>query len=273
MGFPGAVRREAVDMIRIGCSGWSYDDWRGRLYPSSGASGRWLELYASRFDTVEVNATFYRLPPVRMVARWAEVTPSGFCFAVKASRYLTHVKRLRELGAGISRLVERLEPLRAAGKLGPTLWQLPPTFRRDDERLADALDELGDGRHAFEFRDESWFDDAVYALLRDRRVALVVADRAGLPPARWVDTGGWWYLRFHHGRAGRRGNYSDAELGRWARRIGRVDGDVYAYFNNDWEGFAPENADTLGRLLRDLPGGGLPAAATGSRRSRERASR
>jgi uncharacterized protein YecE (DUF72 family) len=239
-------------MVRIGCSGWSYAHWRGRFYPASASTSRWLELYAAVFDTVEVNATFYRLPRAKTVAHWAEVTPDDFCFAVKASRYLTHVKRLRELPAGIARFAERIEPLVASGKLGPLLWQLPPNFRRDDERLAQALAVLPDGRHAFEFRDEGWFADDVYELLREHGVALVVADRASLPPAPWVETTDWSYLRFHEGRAGRRGNYSDAELRRWADRIDSTTGDVFAYFNNDWEGFAPENARTLRAALVDM---------------------
>jgi uncharacterized protein YecE (DUF72 family) len=238
-------------MIRIGCSGWSYDHWRGRLYPAGTPTGRWLELYAATFDTVELNATFYRLPVKKTVERWAEATPAGFCFAVKASRYLTHVRRLQELREGLERLAERLEPLVAAGKLGPVLWQLPPTFERDDERLAAALAALPPGgRHAFEFRHPSWFAADVYALLRANGAALVVADRASLPAAPWVDTAGWSYLRFHHGRSGRRGNYSRAELRRWAGRIRHARGDVYAYFNNDWEGFAVDNARTLRELTR-----------------------
>jgi uncharacterized protein YecE (DUF72 family) len=236
-------------MLRIGCSGWSYEHWRGTFYPRTLAPARWLPYYAARFDTVEVNATFYRLPRVETVARWAASSPDGFCFAVKASRYLTHVKRLRELPDGVGRLLERIEPLIAAGKLGPVLWQLPRTFRRDDERLEAALRALPPGRHACEFRHPSWFAEDVYDVLRAHRVALVVADRAGLPPAPWIDTAGWWYLRFHAGRRGRRGNYSARELGGWAGRIRGVSGDVYAYFNNDWEGFAPDNARTLRRLV------------------------
>ncbi|HET9287502.1 MAG TPA: DUF72 domain-containing protein [Gaiella sp.] len=235
-------------MVRIGCSGWSYEHWRGRLYPARGTTGRWLELYAKLFDTVEVNATFYRLPQAKAVARWAEATPPGFCFAVKASRYLTHVKRLSELEAGVRRFEERLEPLRAAGKLGPFLWQLPQTFQRDDDRLARALELLPPGRHAFEFRHPSWFADDVYTLLGDQGAALVVADRAPRPPTPWVDTTDWTYLRFHRGRA-REGAYGREALRRWARRIEDARGDVYAYFNNDWEGFAVENARTLIRLL------------------------
>jgi uncharacterized protein YecE (DUF72 family) len=198
-----------------------------------------------------VNATFYRLPLRSTVAGWAARTPRTFLFAVKASRYLTHVKRLRDLPAGLARLEERIAPLREADKLGPVLWQLPASFRRDDVRLAETLARLPDGRHAFEFRHPSWFDDDVYALLREHRAALVVADRNGLPEAPWVDTAGWWYVRLHHGRAGRRGNYSPAELERWAERLRGRSGDAYVYFNNDWEGFAPQNAATLRSLVAD----------------------
>src|SRR5688500_12098947 len=151
--------------LRVGCSGWSYGHWRGVLYPESGSTARWLELYAREFDTVEVNASFYRLPRRETVARWAEIAPDGFVFAVKASRYLPHVKRLRELADGVALLGERIEPLAEKGKLGPVLWQLPGTFTRDDERLASALEELAPGRHAFEFRHASWFSEDVYALL------------------------------------------------------------------------------------------------------------
>ena len=115
-------------MMRIGCSGWSYSHWEGRLYPSTLPASRWLERYTEYFDTVEVNATFYRLPKRGTVARWAKITPDGFCFAVKGSRYLTHVRRLRDLPDGVARLVELLKPLSASGKLGPLLWQLPPTI-------------------------------------------------------------------------------------------------------------------------------------------------
>jgi uncharacterized protein YecE (DUF72 family) len=235
-------------VIRIGCSGWSYDDWRGRVYPSSEPNARWLELYAERFDTVEVNASFYRLPTRKAVERWASTTPPGFCFSVKASRYLTHVKRLRELAPGVERFYERIEPLREAKKLGPVLWQLPPRFRRDDDRLAAALDALPPGRHAFEFRDETWFAEDVYALLRAHGAALVVADRAPRGPTPWVETAGWTYLRFHRGRA-RDGAYGRRSLETWAMRIRAAAGDVYVYFNNDWQGFAVENARTLQRLV------------------------
>jgi uncharacterized protein YecE (DUF72 family) len=235
-------------MIRVGCSGWSYEHWRGRLYPERGSTAGWLERYAEVFDTVEVNASFYRLPTRAAVERWAGATPEGFCFAVKASRYLTHVRRLRDLPDGIRRLEERIEPLLSSGKLGPTLWQLPATFRRDDERLEAALASLPPGRHAFEFRHPSWFVDATYDRLRARGAALVVADRAPAEPTPWIETASWTYLRFHRGRR-RNGGYSRAQLEAWAERIAATPGDVYAYFNNDWEGLAVEDALALLSLL------------------------
>jgi uncharacterized protein YecE (DUF72 family) len=235
-------------MIRIGCSGWSYEHWRGRLYPAGGSTGTWLARYAQVFDTVEVNATFYRLPTRAAVAHWASATPEGFCFAVKASRYLTHVRRLRDLPDGIRRFEERIEPLVSSGKLGPVLWQLPPTFHRDDERLATALAVLPAGRHAFEFRHASWFVDEVYELLRAHGAALVVADRAPGEPTPWIETAPWAYLRFHRGRR-RNGGYSESQLRAWADRITPSTGDVYAYFNNDWEGLAVDDALGLRSLL------------------------
>ena len=231
-------------MIRIGCSGWSYEHWRGHFYPQTGSSSRWLELYAESFDTVEINATFYRLPSAKTVEGWATRTPDEFLFAVKASRYLTHVKRLSQIAEGVKRMDERMEPLRQAGKLGPILWQLPPHFTRDDDALESALETLSPGRHAFEFRDPSWFAEGVYELLDRHDAALVVADRSPGEPTPWIETAGWSYVRFHSGR-GRNGNYSARELREWADCIASKSGDVYAYFNNDWQGFAIANARTL----------------------------
>jgi uncharacterized protein YecE (DUF72 family) len=240
-----------VRPVRVGCSGWNYDSWRGRLYPEGLGTGRWLSRYAEVFDTVEVNSTFYRLASRDAVARWVQQTPPGFLFAVKSSRYLTHIKRLREVEQGVSRFYERIEPLVDSGKLGPVLWQLPESFRRDDETLARALAELPTGRHCFEFRHESWFTPDVYALLRERGAALVIGDHPERPFQTHEHTADWTFVRFHHGHRGRRGNYSHNELETWARRLRRWGRrlEVYAYFNNDWEGFALENAKTLRRLL------------------------
>jgi uncharacterized protein YecE (DUF72 family) len=226
--------------VRVGCSGWNYASWKEPFYEGRPARA-WLEHYARHFDTVEVNTTFYRLPSRGAVEGWERTAPTGFCFAVKVSRYLTHVKRLRELGAGLARFRERIEPLH---KLGPFLWQLPPNFPRDDERLAEALAALPAGeRHAFEFRHPSWFVDDVYARLREHGAALVLTGE------REVFTAPWTYVRFHHGTRGRRGNYSESELREWSERIRAWDADVYAYFNNDWEAFAVRNALRLKELL------------------------
>ena len=235
---------------RIGCSGWNYAHWREVFYPKGLPESRWLAHYAESFDTVELNASFYRLPTRKAAASWAQNTPDGFVFTVKASRYLTHVKRLREVGKGVALLYERIEPLVEAGKLGPILWQLPETFHRDDERLASALEELPSGRHCFEFRHATWFVPEVEELLRAHRVALVVGDHPKRPFQTLTRTADWMFVRFHVGR-GRDGNYTPAQLREWADRVRewREDGDVYLYFNDDWKGFAVKEARRLQELV------------------------
>jgi uncharacterized protein YecE (DUF72 family) len=238
--------------VRIGCSGWNYDDWRGRLYPEGLGKTRWLGRYAEEFDTVEVNSTFYRLASRDAVARWVEQTPDGFMFAVKASRYLTHIRRLREIEEGIERYYERIEPLVRSSKLGPVVWQLPANFKADVELLAGTLAVLPAGRHCFEFRHESWFTQEVYDLLGEHGAALVIGDHPKWPFQARELTTDWTLVRLHHGRRGRRGNYSETEIEEWARRIAqwRRRAEVLVYFNNDWEGFAVENARSLRRRLR-----------------------
>ncbi|HWF51385.1 MAG TPA: DUF72 domain-containing protein [Solirubrobacteraceae bacterium] len=241
--------------LRVGCSGWMYDDWRGRLYPEKAPKRRWLELYAQTFDTVEVNTTFYRLPKRDAVAGWARQTPAGFLFAVKASRYLTHVKRLTDLGEGIERFYAPLEPLREAGKLGPVLWQLPENFHRDDERLRGWLEAVPGGLHTIEFRHPSWFVPEVLTALREHGVALAIGDHPKRPFQSYEATAPWRFVRFHYGARGRDGNYSATEIAQWTRRIAqwRRREDVYAYFNNDWRGFAPANAIELRRRAGSGP--------------------
>jgi uncharacterized protein YecE (DUF72 family) len=221
------------------------------VYPKGLPQSRWLEHYATLFDTVEVNNTFYRLPSPKSVAGWVQRTPPEFMLAVKASRYLTHIKRLTDLGRGVERFFACIEPLVESRKLGPVLWQLPGNFRRDDERLASALGELPPGRHCFEFRHASWFAPEVYELLRGYGAALVIGDDPSRPFQTHELTANWTFLRFHRGRRGRNGNYSKSELEEWKRRIAawRSQVDVYAYFNNDWQGYAVENALWLKRRL------------------------
>ncbi len=237
--------------VHIGCSGWSYKDWRGKLYPEGLAQSRWLERYSEVFDTVEVNNTFYRLPTEKAVRAWVEKTPDDFCFTIKASRYLTHIKRLRETKKYAKNFYEPLKPLMKTPKMGPVLWQFPPNFERDDERIDSALKVLPKGRHCFEFRHESWFTKDVYALLRKHDAALVIGDDPERPFTTREITASWTFVRLHRGERGRDGNYSYSELDTWARRIAawRSRVEVFAYFNNDWSGYAPENAQYLKQRL------------------------
>ena len=238
--------------IHIGCSGWVYPHWKERFYKDV-PQRAWLDHYAHHFDTVEINNTFYRLPKPSAVEGWVQHSPPEFVFAVKVSRYMTHIKRLTMVERGLKRFYEPLEALAESGKFGPLLWQFPQNFHRDVHRLSGALEVLPPGRHAFEFRHQSWFTDEVYELLREHGAALVIGDES----SRWISTphvrtADWTYLRFHHGSRGRHGNYSESEIATWARRVSqwRRDTEVYAYFNNDWEGYAIRNAKRLKDHLR-----------------------
>ena len=252
--------------LHVGCSGWNYADWRGRVYPPGCPPARWLAHYATLFDTVEVNSTFYRLARPDAVARWVAATPPDFVFAVKASRYLTHMKRLTDLGRGVERLYAGIAPLVDSGKLGPVLWQLPERFHRDDDRLLAALERLPPGRHAFEFRHPSWFTSEVYGLLHTFGAALVIGDDPRRPFQTFELTADWTFVRFHFGRRGRRGNYSETELREWAARISalRERAEVFAYFNNDWEAFAVRNARRLLELSAHRRGVEQPGSSSGS---------
>jgi uncharacterized protein YecE (DUF72 family) len=239
--------------VRIGCSGWNYKHWREVFYPKGLPPRRWLDRYASFFDTVEINNTFYRLPRREAVEKWVAETPPGFLFAVKMSRWVTHIRRLNDVPLGLERFYASIEPLASSPKMGPVLWQLPPQFKRNDERLEAALAVLPAGRHCFEFRHESWFAPEVYELLRARDAALVIGDDPRRPFQTLELTAGWTFVRFHAGRHD--GDYSEEELEEWARRIEawRERGDVYAYFNNDWHGFALKDALWLKNRLGVSP--------------------
>jgi uncharacterized protein YecE (DUF72 family) len=237
--------------IRIGTSGFIYEHWRGRFYPPS-ARGAELEQYAGVFDTVELNVTFYRMPPASTFRSWAARVPDGFVFAVKASRYLTHVKRLREPGPSVELLVDRAREL--GPHLGPILIQLPPDLEADLPALEDTLDAFPSGlRLAVEPRHDSWFTTDLRRVLTDRKVALCVADRRGPITPTWR-TADWAYLRFHAGRATPRSCYGPSELAGWAERLetgwGR-DADGYVFFNNDGNGCALRDASRYGRALAE----------------------
>ncbi|HWT94955.1 MAG TPA: DUF72 domain-containing protein [Solirubrobacteraceae bacterium] len=246
--------------VRIGCSGWQYQSWREILYPKGLAQRNWLRRYSEVFDTVEVNATFYRLAKPASVAGWLEQTPPDFLFTIKGSQYLTHMKRLLDLEQGPGRFFDSIAPALGTPKMGPVLWQLPPNFKRDDARLEAWLSTVtGPGslggpelRHAVEFRHESWFVPEVYGILHAHGAALVLAhDGRRDEPFPHEVTAEWSFVRLHYGARGRRGNYAEPELRDLAARVRELSahGDVLTYFNNDWEGFAVRNGQRLQRLL------------------------
>jgi len=234
----------------IGTSGWQYDDWRGPFYPPGLPQRLWLESYADRFATVESNNAFYRLPERRVFEAWAERTPPEFVMAVKVSRFLTHIKRLRAPAEPVERFVGRVRGL--GDKLGPVLLQLPPQFRADRGRLEATLDRFPEEfRIAVEFRHETWFRDEIRRVLVDRNVALCLADRRGVLGPIWR-TADWTYLRFHEGRSRDRPRYGQASLQTWAERL--ADGwpasaDVFVYFNNDPHAAAPRDAARFARIV------------------------
>jgi uncharacterized protein YecE (DUF72 family) len=220
--------------VMVGTSGWQYRHWRETFYPRGVAQSRWLEYYAERFATVESNAAFYRLPEADTFAAWSDRTPADFVMAVKASRYLTHIRRLADPAEAVERFVGRAS--RLGGKLGPVLLQLPPSMKAAPERLSDTLDRFPRSwRVAVEFRHRSWFTDDVRALLEEYGAALCLADRRGPLTPLWRTTD-WTYLRFHSGRAKPEPCYGRQALAGWIRRLSehwRPEEDVYVYFNND----------------------------------------
>jgi uncharacterized protein YecE (DUF72 family) len=234
---------------RIGCSGWQYKHWRGNFYPDGLPQRAWFAHYASRFDTVEINNTFYRLPERPTFAAWKRQAPRGFLYAVKASRFLTHMKKLKDPEEPLTRFFSRASALGPA--LGPVLYQLPPHWTADVPRLATFLGRLPPRRrHAIEFRDPSWYRDEVFALLARHRVALCLHDMAGSATGR-LPIGPFVYIRFH-GPQKYGGRYGDDVLGDWSRWIGgrlREGLPVFAYFNNDIGGHAPRDAERLRRML------------------------
>ncbi|MDI7275027.1 MAG: DUF72 domain-containing protein [Anaerolineae bacterium] len=234
----------------IGTSGWTYRHWRGVFYPPELPQARWFEFYASRFPTVEINNTFYRLPDPATFDAWRQQAPRGFVYAVKASRYITHMKKLKDAAEPLSRLLERAR--RLGRHLGPILYQLPSNWRRDLERLQAFIALLpGDLRHAFEFRDRSWLVDETFEALDRAGVGLCVMDLPGLETPLRV-TGGLVYVRFHGPQRAYEGSYSDEELAQWAARLrqfARRRLAIYVYFNNDAHGYAVRDAQRLREMV------------------------
>jgi uncharacterized protein YecE (DUF72 family) len=244
----GALR---PPQVHIGCSGWQYKHWRGYFYPPVLQQSGWLEFYAQRFNTVEVNNTFYRLPEASTFADWRRRVPRGFSFAVKASRYLTHMKKLKDPDEPLERLFSRAG--RLGTQLGPILYQLPPRWPVNLTRLEAFLRALPRRRqHVIEFREPAWYADDVFALLQNYRVALCLHDMAGSASGK-LAVGPFVYVRFH-GTQKYSGSYRHATLDGWADWLtdrARAGFSVYAYFNNDVGGHAPRDAMRLRRLIEE----------------------
>jgi uncharacterized protein YecE (DUF72 family) len=244
------VSPDVAAEIRIGCSGWHYKHWRGPFYPEKLPSSKWLGFYVERFNTVELNSTFYRLPPEGGLRTWRESTPPDFLFAAKGSRFITHMKKLTDPQPSLARYFERVGVL--GDKLGPVLFQLPPWWEVNVPRLQEFLEAAPPAhRYGFEFRHESWHCEEVYKLLRRHNVAFCAFDIAQFhSPV--VVTADFAYVRLHGpGPGPYQGSYSIQALQVWARRIRRWAKElkaVYVYFDNDMAAFAPHNALELKRL-------------------------
>jgi uncharacterized protein YecE (DUF72 family) len=232
--------------VRIGTSGWNYPHWKEAFYPQGLPASEWLGYYAERFSTVEINATFYRLPEEGTLDAWRDAVPESFCFAVKASRYITHMKKLKDPERSTGRFFEAID--RLGDRLGPVLFQLPPRWHADPDRLSGFLKALPAGyRYVFEFRDESWWSDEVADLLREHGAAFCIfdLDRRTTPLTITTD---FVYLRWHGADGAYRGRYDKAALDEWAAAIAgwrREGKPVYGYFDNDAEAQAPADARRL----------------------------
>lgn len=241
--------------IHIGTSGWHYAHWVGPFYPRTMSTDEFLAYYVRHFATVEINNTFYHLPAVKTLKDWARETPKSFLFACKGSRFITHMKKLKDPKASIQRFFEAIEVLRP--KLGPIVFQLPPRWGRNADRLKAFLEALPDTyRYAFEFRDTSWFDEEIYRVLRSHNAAFCMYHLAGLWSPEIV-TADFIYARLHGPKGPYEGSYSASLLRRWAAKCkqwSKEGKEVYCYFDNDDRGFAPINALALLKITKSLSG-------------------
>ena len=232
--------------IRIGTSGWHYNHWTGLFYPTQLPKSKWFEYYAKDFDTVEINNTFYQLPKQETFKNWYKQAPKKFLYTVKANRYITHIKRLKEPKESLERFFEGVRLLK--GNLGPVLYQLPPNFQKDLSRLKGFLQALPKERIAvFEFRHESWFSEDTYKLLKRFNVGFCIHDLVGIPTPQ-VITSDVIYIRFHGPTGKYQGNYSKSALQNWAKWIKeniKEACNIYVYFNNDINAYAVNNAKQL----------------------------
>lgn len=247
------LSQSALPEIRIGTSGWHYRSWHGPFYPARVKIKDFLSYYTQRFDTAEINNSFYRLPTEQAVQAWHDATPKRFLFAWKASRFITHMKRLKGIEESIDLVFGRMRGL--SDKFGPVLFQLPPTFKADAEtreRVARCLSLIPQERRcAFEFRHPSWYEEEAFRILRDNNAALCISDHADAP-APWEATADFVYVRAHGANGRYEGSYSTETLQDWTGRIAdwrKCGRSVYVYFDNDIKSAAPGDAQTLLRLL------------------------
>ncbi len=236
--------------VHVGTSGWHYDHWVGPFYPEGTASESYLSYYMRFFQSAEVNNTFYHLPQTEALARWRKTVPERFVFACKASRFITHMKKLKDPDESVERFFDRVSAL--GDKLGPILFQLPPRWRSNPDRLGRFLDALPeDHRYAFEFRDKSWFEPEVFDLLTEHNAAFCIYDLGGFRSPIEV-TADFVYLRLHGPGGPYQGSYDGRTLFGWSRRCNnwlREGRDVYCYFDNDQAGFAVKNALRLSEMI------------------------
>jgi uncharacterized protein YecE (DUF72 family) len=249
--------------VFIGTSGWQYSDWAGAFYPKGLPKSQWLEFYAQRFQTLESNNAFYKLPSSTVFGDWSDRTPDDFIMSVKASRYLTHIKRLHDPAQPIDRLMERARPL--GKKIGPILLQLPPNLAVSIDSMEQALSAFPRStRVAVEVRNSSWFVDEFRVVLEKHQAALCLTDRNNRHSPLWR-TADWGYVRFHEGTASPRPSYGRSALDSWAERIASLwasDEDVFCYFNNDANSCAPRDAHHLALAVKRH---GLEPTRTGAR--------
>lgn len=240
-------------MIHVGTSGWIYGHWEGIFYPEDLSQGEYLPFYADSFSTVEINNTFYRLPEAGTVENWEERAPEGFLFAVKANRYITHMKNLLDPEEPVERMMDRIR--RLEDKLGPILFQLPPQWNVNAERLRNFVAVLPEGyQHVFEFRNSTWYTEEVYEILEESGCGFCIHDSKDAPAPQKF-TADFTYVRFHGSQETSGGKYRPDHLQEWAEKLAAWEErglEVYAYFNNDWQGFAIENARELKERLEGM---------------------
>jgi uncharacterized protein YecE (DUF72 family) len=236
--------------FHIGTSGWNYNHWRNFFYPEDMSSKKWFDYYAERFQTVEINNTFYNLPQKKTFDNWYRMAPDNFVFSVKASRFITHMKKLKDPAQSLKKFIERTRNLK--DKLGPILFQLPPRWKFNAERLKEFLEELPqEFRYTFEFRDKSWWNDRALELLNKYKAAFCIFELEGERTPKEV-TADFVYIRMHGPGGAYQGSYDNRELAGWAGAISawnRQKKDVYIYFDNDENAYAAHNALALKRML------------------------